>query len=412
MTTGRIPSVWGGVLLLSGSCIGAGMLAVPVATAPAGFIPSLGMFILAWLFMLATGLLLLEANLRVGHQFSLISLSEKTLGKWGKRLCWFLFLFLFYSIGVAYIAASGSVFHSFCIKVSGQAPAPWMGSIFFTVVFGVLILIGTRTVDYMNRVFMVLLFGSYIALLANGFHYVNAENLQHQNWNFAFFAFPILVVCFGFHNMIPSLAHYYHGDRKKLTRVIFLGSLVPLLVYILWQVILLGILPLKGPGGLIDALKKGEAATSLLSAVVGCSKVNTMAQLFALSAIVTSFLAQSLSLVDFLSDGLKLPKKGGSFLFLVVLALLPSFLCAFLYPGIFIKALNWAGGFAAVILFGCLPVMMVWKIREEDEYIEPILKGGKRVLILVFVLACTIFLLECAQELGLSPLNQELEAVP
>jgi tyrosine-specific transport protein len=411
MNSERVPSLWGGVLLLSGSCIGAGMLAVPVATAPAGFIPSLSMFFLAWLFMWSTGLLLLEVNLKIGHQYSLITLTEKTLGKWGKRLCWFLFLFLFYSIGVAYIAASGSVFHSFCIGAVGSGITPWMGSTFFTVVFAILILIGTRSVDYVNRVFMILLFGSYLALVMNGFSYVHQENLQHQNWDFALFAFPILVVCFGFHNMIPSLAHYYKGERRKLCFVLFFGSLIPLLVYILWQVILLGILPLEGPMGLITALKRGEAATSLLSAVVGCSAVNTIAQLFALSAIVTSFLAQSLSLVDFLSDGLKIPKQGKGFIALVCLALIPSFLCAYFYPGIFIKALNWAGGFAAVILFGCLPVMMVWKIRNEEST-APILRGGKRVLILIFVTACSIFLLELVQELGLSPLNQELEAIP
>lgn len=399
----RMPNPLGGILLLSGSCIGAGMLAMPVTTAPAGFFPSFIMFFCAWLFMLATGLLLLEANLAVGYQYSLISLSEKTLGKWGRSLCWMLFLFLFYSIGVAYIAASGSVFHSFCIDAFGGAIPPWLGSTGFTIAFATLIVIGTRTVDYVNRIFMILLFVSYFLLMYFGLPLISTKNLEYSNWNFAFISLPILVVCFGFHNMIPSLAEYYKGDRRKLRTVVILGSGIPFLIYILWQITLLGILPLKGPGGLLEALKKGEAATSLLSGVVGCSTVNTVAQLFALSAIVTSFLAQSLSLVDFLSDGLKIEKKGGQFLFLVALALVPSFVCAFIYPGIFIKALNWAGGFAAVILFGCFPVMMVWKLRGALKSI-PILWGGKTVLSLIFCMACLIFLLEFMHEIGVTTL--------
>ncbi len=71
------------------------MLALPVITGLGGFIPSLAMFVFAWLFMTASGFLLLEANLAIGHNLSLISIAERTLGKTGKLLCWILFIFSF-----------------------------------------------------------------------------------------------------------------------------------------------------------------------------------------------------------------------------------------------------------------------------------------------------------------------------
>ncbi len=55
-------SVLGGVLLVTGCCIGAGMLGLPVMSALTGFYPTLAMFIVGWLFMAVTGLLLLEVN--------------------------------------------------------------------------------------------------------------------------------------------------------------------------------------------------------------------------------------------------------------------------------------------------------------------------------------------------------------
>ena len=52
----------GGILLVAGCCIGAGMLGLPVLSAQAGFAPSILMFFVCWLFMARTGLLLLEVN--------------------------------------------------------------------------------------------------------------------------------------------------------------------------------------------------------------------------------------------------------------------------------------------------------------------------------------------------------------
>lgn len=53
----------GGILLIAGSCIGSGMLGMPVMSAEGGFFPSVVLFTLAWAFMTLSGFVLLEANL-------------------------------------------------------------------------------------------------------------------------------------------------------------------------------------------------------------------------------------------------------------------------------------------------------------------------------------------------------------
>src|SRR3989344_6702092 len=53
--------VVGGTLLIAGTAVGVGMLALPVATGPGGFIPSITIYLICWAFMLCTGLLLVEA---------------------------------------------------------------------------------------------------------------------------------------------------------------------------------------------------------------------------------------------------------------------------------------------------------------------------------------------------------------
>lgn len=406
-------SVLGGILLIAGSCIGAGMLALPVITGLGGFIPSLAMFVFAWLFMTASGFLLLEANLAIGHNLSLISIAERTLGKTGKLLCWILFIFLFYSLSIAYIAASGSILQSILDDLFGIFLPAWLGSLIFTVTFGVVLYIGTRHVDYLNRLLMAGLILSYFILVILGSFDIHPEYLLIKNWKYAFAAIPILIISFGFHNMIPSLAMYFHGDVKRLKMTVLIGSSLPLVIYIIWEAVMLGIIPLEGRDGLLYALDKGEAATQTLRAVVGRSWVNTVAQMFALFAIVTSFLAQSLSLVDFLGDGLKIAKVGVGRFILIVFTLVPPFLFAFLYPGIFIHALNIAGGIAAVILFGVMPVLMVWILRYKRKlFTEQLLPGGKNLLVVILICAMSIFLLEAAQELGFSLIPKEAEVIP
>ena len=406
-------SLLGGILLIAGSCIGAGMLAIRVVTGVGGFVPSIAIFLFTWLFMSTTGLLLLEANLTLGYDLSLISLAEKTLGSVGKGGCWLLFLFLFYSLNIAYIAASGVVLQTVGLDLLGLELPVWFGSALFTLLFGVVIYVGTKPVDYLNRLLMLGLIIAYFVLVFLGSQYIQPHLLTHSLWIYSFAAIPVMIISFGFHNMIPSMAMYLKGDVKRLRLVIIVGSSIPLVVYLLWQAVMLGIIPSGGKGGLLEALRAGLPATEALRAVVGKSWISTIAQLFTLFAITTSFLAQSLSLVDFLADGLKIPKVKMGRAWLVLLTLLPPFVLAFIYPGIFIQALNIAGGFSAVLLFGVMPALMVWVLRyRKKTTMSPIMPTGRFLLIVVLVVAVCIFALEAAQEMGLSLLPSEMELIP
>jgi tyrosine-specific transport protein len=71
--SGSIP---GGILLVAGSCIGAGMLALPILTGLSGFFPSLSILLASWAFMTFTGLLLVEVNGWFSNQVNLVSMSK------------------------------------------------------------------------------------------------------------------------------------------------------------------------------------------------------------------------------------------------------------------------------------------------------------------------------------------------
>lgn len=393
-------SVFGGSLLIAGSCIGAGMLALPVQTGVIGFVPFLVMFISCWLFMTCTGLLLLEVNLWCGETVSIVTMAERTLGRIGKIISWLTFCFLFYSLMVAYIAGSRMiVVDALTSFISIDCP-DWVIALVVTVFFGALVYCGAGVVDRVNRVFMAALIVVYFALVFIGITHVKGSLLSYHYWPKALFVLPIMVVMFGYHNLVPSLTMYLRGDSKRLIRTIIIGSTISFVVCLLWEWVILGIVPMEGEHGLMASTNRGDLATRALQYFVGVGWVSSAAQAFALCAIVTSCFGVALSFVDFLADGLHVPRKSRrGMLALCFAVMVPAFVFSLVSPRVFFTALNYAGGFAAVILFGIFPALMVWvgRYRRKNSMLN-ILPGGRFMLVLVMLVAGGIFCLELFQE--------------
>lgn len=388
----------GATLLIAGSCIGAGMLGLPVLSGMAGFVPSIAMFVICWLYMVITGLLLLEVNLWFKQDVSIVSMAQSTLGKVGKAFAWGTFLFLFYSLNVAFIAGLGALFRDFVQDWTGTIIEPWMGSLLFILIFGIFTYLGVLAVDRCNQLMMAGLAITYVALVIIGSRYVDSNLLAHSNWKASILVIPAVILSFGYHNLIPSMTYYLQHDAKMLTRAIIIGSGLPLLCYLLWEWLILGIVP---EGQFAQALSDQEMATQALRNTVGSSWVVDMGQYFAFFAIVTSFIGVALSFVDFLADGLRIKKTRMGRLLLVCLVMIPPFLFSISYPAIFLTALRYAGGFGTVMLFGIMPALMVWvgryKYQMKGSQIVP---GGRVTLLLVILLSVAVMALQLVQELG------------
>ncbi len=242
---------------------------------------------------------------------------------------------------------------------------------------------------------------SYVLLIGMGAPHVNFSYLSHENWGASLLVIPAMIVSFGFHNLVPSLTTYLNHDVKRLRLTLIIGSVIPLIIYLLWEWLLLGLIPVEGKNGFQEAFDQGDMTTRVLRSAVGSSWIVEIAHYFAFFAVITSFLAVALSFVDFLSDGLKIKKTPKGKIFLCLLALLPPFIFAVIYPKLFLVALGYAGGFGAVILFGILPVAMAWSGRYIKKLNHPqILPGGKFSLVLIAICSIAVILLQLVQEFG------------
>lgn len=132
-TTQTSPSLLGGVVIIGGTIIGAGMFSLPVVMSGAWFFWSMAALIFTWFCMLHSGLMILEANLnyRIGSSFDTIT--KDLLGKGWNVVNGISIAFVLYILTYAYISASGSILHHTFAEMSLNVPARAAGFWFCTV---------------------------------------------------------------------------------------------------------------------------------------------------------------------------------------------------------------------------------------------------------------------------------------
>jgi len=373
--------VLGGTLLIAGTTIGVGMLALPVATGPSGFIPSITIYLACWLFMLCTGLLLLEVCLWMPKDANLITMSEKLFGSVGKNICWVIYLFLFITVMIAHVVGGGGILS----EISGGSLSPAVATVIYVLLFSPVVYLGTHSVDRLNLGLMSGVIISYLLFIFASFGSVNVSLLAYTNWSKAWYAIPILFTAFTYQVIIPTLVTYMERNVKKVRLAIIFGTTIPLIVYLIWEFIILGIIPVEGPGGLIEAGQKGHNAVMPLKQFLNNPHLFTIGKSFAFFTMTTSYIALALAYLDFLADGLKIKKKGFKKVGLCLAIFVPPTLIGLTYPDIFMVALNYAGGFSCAILFGIFPPLMAWIGRYIKKYDmkKRQLFGGKPMLIML-----------------------------
>ena len=234
---------------------------------------------------------------------------------------------------------------------------------------------------------------SFCILLSLGIPHIKAENLLYTNWEAVYSGIPILLVCFGYQNLIPTLTYYVKKNVAAIRTAIFVGNLIPFLIYFVWNFVILGILPAGNSAALAEIVSQSDMVTGLLEKASESNSVLFFAKSFSFFAILTPFMANTMSFVDFLKDGLNVSKESKYDFAIYGLVLVPPTVLTMLYPHLFLKALGVAGGFADVLLFGVLPVLIVGIGRYVKKVQGPFTAQGGKLFLMTILLFSVGFLL-------------------
>jgi len=392
--------VFGSTLIIAGTTIGAGMLALPLVSAGLGFGMASLVMLVIWALMIYTALLMIEVHQFAPSDATLYTLAYNLLGKRGQLIATGAMIFLLYSLCAAYIAGGGEQLNTkLALYFETDIPIQ-SGAIIFTLIIATVVSVSTRSVDMLNRGLFILKLLTLTIMLTLLFPNTSMQNLValpvHQGLIIS--ALPVVFTSFGFHGSIPSIVKYIGTDAKVLRRVFIAGASIPLFIYLLWQIASQGVLPqvqLMQNNGLSSFI---GALSSLLQNPQITSAVSTFADL----ALATSFLGVSLGLFDFVADVLNKYSNKKQKLSTALVTFLPPLGFAIFYPQGFIIALGYAA-FALVVLALFLPVAMVYVQRKERKNEGYRVKGGTTGLVIVTLFGILIMSVQVLQMLHIMP---------
>ncbi len=377
----------GSILLIAGTCIGGGMLALPIVTAPMGMIFSSLLFFLTWLTMTSTAFLMVEASLNMPGS-NLLGVSRQILGPLGEIVSGTSYLLLLYSLMAAYISGVTSLISPFASVQGGNSP--WI-SLFLTGVICLFLLCGIKMVDYLNRSLLLCTALCYLFLVSLLYRHLHTDTFTFISNTSMLSSLPVLVTSFGFHIIIPSLTKYLKANRRIIHTCIWIGSAIPLLFYLGWQLAILGALPIQGEGGIFSILQSQDQLGSLIISIektTQSSFSSKAASLFCIFAIFTSLLGVALSLWDFLEEGLSFLKVFSKKRYLSMATFVPPLLLVIFLPSIFSSLLSYAGIFVAILL-GIIPISLVHVGRKSPTWVSHnsrLTKKSNMVILALFFL--------------------------
>jgi tyrosine-specific transport protein len=390
------------VLLITGTTVGAGMLGLPIKTGLSGLLPSLLGMIVVWGLMLGTAWILASRIIASDHTTSdLPTLFQQELGTAGKWLSIIGYLTIFYGLLVAYLSGASSIFVNL-IKLP-LARQVWI-IIFFIVVTGT-ILFGLDLVRKGNAAIMMVLGISFVFLLTKTGQNLNPRHLTYTDWHFIPSALPIIVCAFAFHAIVPTVCRSLKWQSRACWQALLIGTLLALALNALWVLVVIGALPLAGLGqeNILAAFHENLPATVPLSMAFHSKVITTAGMFFSLAAIITSYFGVGIAFMGFFRDLIySFGKKSNRFKE-ALLTFGPPFLIALLYPNLFLKALDLVGGIGLLLVFGCLPGLMIIKPKRKPGVWQKL--GGYAILCL-FVL---LIFLELFQELGWLQIHPNIE---
>lgn len=387
-------SAFGSTFIVAGTALGAGMLAMPLATAGVGFATTLLLLFSLWAIMSYTALLLVEAYQYNDAKMGLSSLAYKYLGSSGRWITSLAMPFLLYSLLAAYLTGGGEIISESLNSLLGLRLPEYFGVLLFALIGGGVVCFGTHSVDLINRCLFatkIFFLATMLILLLPHVQQVNLLSMPVKQ-ALLLSAIPIVFTSFGFHGSVPSIVSYMRGDTVKLRKIFIVGSAIPLLVYVFWQVATLGTIESDTFVGILANESGLNGLLAAVKAVVGTARVEMAVRLFAALALATSFLGVALGLFDFLADFFKRKNSVSGRLQTGLITFVPPLLFALFYPKGFIFAL----GFAAIalsVLSLLLPALLVRKTRQQHGGGYRVF-GGQLGLLMVFVLGVGIIAIQ------------------
>ena len=271
--------------ILIGTMVGVGIFGIPFSFAKAGFW-------IGFLFLIGTGLATLflyfiygEVILRTHQPHQMVGYTQLYLGNFWKRLLFFSLLLTTYAALLAYIIIAGEFLPNVLSSVFYLSPSSF--SIWFFGIASFLVLLGIRTVAWVELGLSFLFIAVIGLIFGFGIGDVNLSNYSYVNLEFWFFPYGVLLFAFGGLSAIPIQRRILTGSENYFKKAIFASVLLVAILYFVFGLTVLGI---SGDSTTPDAI------SGLIDQIGG--RIVFLGSLFGIMAVSTSYLMLSTALLE------------------------------------------------------------------------------------------------------------------
>src|SRR3989344_620625 len=278
-----------GVVTLLGAIVGAGILAIPYVMAQSGLLLGFILTVILGLSLLLVNLMAGEIVLRTKKQHQLTGYAEKYLGSWGKRVMMFSMVFSIYGALTAYLIGlgetAGAIFHW------GN---PLMYTIICFIIASSIIYRGVKATGTVDSILMGLLM--VIIFFITVFSYQNTNFDRLTALNLAKLFAPYGVVLFALMGIpaVPEVQEVLEQQKQKMKKVLIIGSLIPIFLYLLFAGVVVGVIGLEN----FEVLAPNQRIATVALSIYSSPILGIFANLIAILAMFTSFLTLGTAMIE------------------------------------------------------------------------------------------------------------------
>ncbi len=271
------------IATLIGTIVGVGMFGIPYVVAKSGFLVGLSYLVILGSIVLIIHLLYGEITLRTPGKHRFPGYVQEYLGRKGKSIVTFTSIFGLTGALLAYIIIGGEFLWGLL------SPAFGGNVIFYSLaffIFGALCTyFGIRSIGKSELIMVCFLIFVILILFVGTFSSVKIDNLNTLDLKFMFLPYGVILFALLGASIIPEVREVLQGSEKKLKKVIFWGAFIPVIIYILFTFLVVGVTGKNTSSEALIGLKN----------ILG-DKLFSLGLVFGFLAVATSFLTLGLTL--------------------------------------------------------------------------------------------------------------------
>ncbi|MBI3685416.1 hypothetical protein HY250_03365 [Candidatus Azambacteria bacterium] len=338
---------WYAVATLTGTIIGVGMFGLPFVASRAGFFILCAYLAVFAAIFVALHLMFGEIILRTKERHRMTGYAGIYLGAGAKR-----FFALTALVGLSggmlvYILVGGAFFQEATYGIFGSVYA---NQFIFWAIMSAVLALGLRMVKELELAMFALMIGIIVFLFFMSVPHLDAHNLAGFDPSKIFLPYGVVLFALAGGAAIPAMRDMLEGKEHAMKRAIITGTLIPVCLYALFTIAILG----------VSGAATSENALSGLHGALGESAV-FLGAVLGVALVATSYLVFGLYLRDTLRYDMGISDKMA-----LACALLVPFVLLFFQWRSFIEIIGFLGALLGGI-DGIFLIMIYRRARKQGN---------------------------------------------